>query len=65
MLKIEIMRFQAQDIITTSVANCACVTANGPICDPVKGKGHVIGYDANNGDIYCNAANHTCGRGNE
>ena len=65
MLDIEIIKFEAQDVITASTATpCACVTMAGGNCDPMNGTTyHWIGLDANQEDIYCNG-DHTCGKGN-
>ena len=55
MLKIEIMRFQAQDIITTSVA-CVCDPADCYTGTTTAGEPIVV--HSNN----CTATNHTCGK---
>lgn len=61
MLKIEIVKFEAQDVITASVP-CACVTMAQGKCDPDADGMHWIGYDAETKqNIYCNAGEHTCG----
>ena len=67
MLKIDIIKFEAQDVITTSVANgnlanqCKCITVANGACSDAGEFGHVIGY-VNGQTIYCEATEHTCNR---
>ena len=56
MLKIEVIKFEAMDVITASVATVDCLCGNG--CDTTE-YGHQIGWSEDTGDIYCPATNHT------
>lgn len=55
MLKIEVIKFETQDVITTSVA-CICVS-----CDIDNATGKHISYPQGHPNgIPCPAQNHTC-----
>lgn len=62
MLKIEILKFEAQDVITASVP-CACMTIAQGNCELEDNGMHWIGYDEETQqDYYCGASEHTCGK---
>lgn len=68
MLKIDVIKFEAQDVITTSVANgnpldvCDCIKVANGSCSLGDENRHVIGEDVNHSAIYCDATKHSCNK---
>ena len=60
MLKIEVIKFEAQDVITTSIAAPQCICGNA--CDPNDAGVHLIFSKDHPNGIACPAKDHDCVR---